>query len=114
MVFGPEDSYEHYLGYDVASFSVDGYQCRDPGAYVSFAAPGRQMSRYSLLGDRTVFFFVFSGVSWRTVASHDVEAQKDILRAAFGRDGWECPDIRKALDRCTDLYFDSVKSNPHG
>lgn len=26
----------------------------------------------------------------------------------FGKDGWECPDILRALDCASDLYFDSV------
>ena len=108
LVFGPEDRYENYLGYDVASFSVDAYPCRDPRTYVSFAAPGRQVSRYSLRGDRTVFFFVFSRGSGRAAAPHDTGAQKNILRATFRQDRWECPDILKSLDRCNDLYFDSV------
>jgi 2-polyprenyl-6-methoxyphenol hydroxylase-like FAD-dependent oxidoreductase len=29
-------------------------------------------------------------------------------RKIFGRDGWECPAILKALDGCDELYFDSV------
>jgi 2-polyprenyl-6-methoxyphenol hydroxylase-like FAD-dependent oxidoreductase len=59
LVFGPEGRFEKYLGYYAASFSIDGYPRRDPRAYVSYAAPGRQVSRYSLRGDRAVFFFVF-------------------------------------------------------
>jgi 2-polyprenyl-6-methoxyphenol hydroxylase-like FAD-dependent oxidoreductase len=60
LVFGPEDHYERYLGYHAASFSVANYPHRDPGAYVSYAAAGRQASRYSLRGGRTVFLLVFA------------------------------------------------------
>jgi 2-polyprenyl-6-methoxyphenol hydroxylase-like FAD-dependent oxidoreductase len=108
LVFGPEGRFEKYLGYYAASFSTDGYPPREPRAYVSYATPGRQVSRYSLRGDRAVFFFVFSRETKLLVGQHDLKAQKDILRKVFGEDGWECPDILKAMETCSDLYFDSV------
>lgn len=108
LAFGPEERFERYLGYYVASFSVEGYPHRDPHAYVSYAAPGRQVSRYSLRGDRTVFFFVFAKDRPLPVGPHDVEAQKEALRAAFGRDKWECPAILRLLEDADDLYFDAV------
>jgi len=108
IVFGPEERFEKYLGYYTASFTVTGYPHRDPHAYVSYAPPGRQVSRYALRGDRTVFFFVFATDERLQIAPHDTPAQKKILREVFGRDGWECPAILKALDDTDDLYFDSV------
>ncbi len=108
LVFGPQDHYEKYLGYYAASFAVDGYPRRDPNAYVAYAAPGRQVSRYSLRGDRTVFFLVFSEAAKLAGKPHDLSAQKQILRDVFGQDGWECPNILKTLDSVSDLYFDSV------
>ena len=36
---------EHFLGYNVAAFSVDAYPHRDEGVYVSYALPGRQAAR---------------------------------------------------------------------
>ena len=107
LVFGPEGRYEEFLGYYAAAFSVAGYPRRDAGAYVS-SAPGRQVSRYSLRGDRTVFFFVFARDARLPISPNDPRAQKDILRKVFGQDGWECPDILRALEDCGDLYFDSV------
>jgi 2-polyprenyl-6-methoxyphenol hydroxylase-like FAD-dependent oxidoreductase len=78
----------------------------DPSAYVSFAAPGRQISRYSLRGDRTVFFVVFASDKKLSVGHHDVNAQMSLLRTLFGEGQWECPEILKAFDTCTDFYFD--------
>jgi 2-polyprenyl-6-methoxyphenol hydroxylase-like FAD-dependent oxidoreductase len=108
LVFGPEGQFEKYLGYYAASFSIDGCPPRDPRAYVSYAAPGRQVSRYSLRGDRAVFFFVFSRETKLLVGQYDLKAQKENLREVFGEDGWKCPDILKAIETCSDLYFDSV------
>jgi 2-polyprenyl-6-methoxyphenol hydroxylase-like FAD-dependent oxidoreductase len=111
LVFGPEGRFEKYLGYYAASFSIDGYPRKDPRAYVSYAAPGRQASRYSLRGDRAVFLFVFSRETNLLVGQRDLKAQKEILREVFREDGWECQDILKAMETCSDLYFDSVSQS---
>ncbi len=108
LVFGPEDRYEDFLGYYVASFGVDDYPRRDPHTFVTYAAPGRQLSRYSLRGDRTVFLFVFANDKRLPFGPHNLDAQKDTLKAAFGRDGWECRDILAAMDRSGEVFFDPV------
>jgi 2-polyprenyl-6-methoxyphenol hydroxylase-like FAD-dependent oxidoreductase len=107
-VFGPEERYENYLGYYAASFSVGHYAHGNPNAYVSFAAPGRQISRYLLRDDRTVFFLAFASEQKLPAAHHDIQAQMHWLRTLFGKEQWECPEILTALDSCTDLYFDPV------
>lgn len=108
LVFGPEEHYERYLGYYAASFSVANYPHGDPGAYVSYAAPGRQISRYSLRDGRTVFLLVFASERRLRLEHHSVAAQLDLLRRLFGEDRWECPAMLKVLDTRTDLYFDPV------
>jgi 2-polyprenyl-6-methoxyphenol hydroxylase-like FAD-dependent oxidoreductase len=108
LVFGSQSRYEKYLGYYTASFSLDGYPHRDVRPYVSYAMPGRQASRYALRGGRTIFFFVFSRNTKSLASQHDLVAQEEILRDAFGKDGSECPAILKAMETCSDLYFDSV------
>jgi len=108
LVFGPEHRYEHYLGYCAASSSVDTYPHNDPRAYVTYAAPGRQISRYLLRGGRTVFFFVLARNEKLTVGEHDIQTHKRLLHDAFDGEGWECHEILRALDRCQELYFDSV------
>jgi 2-polyprenyl-6-methoxyphenol hydroxylase-like FAD-dependent oxidoreductase len=108
LVFGPEDLYERYLGYYAASFSAEDYPHRDPRAYVSYAAPGRQVSRYSLRDGRTVFLLVFASDHRLRLEHHKFAAQVDLLRRLFGEDRWECPAMLNALESCTDLYFDPV------
>lgn len=108
LVFGPDGRHEKYLGYYAASFTAAGYPHQDPGAYVGYAAPGRQVSRYALRDGRTAFFFVFASNSKLAVGPHDLSAQKRILRERFGQDRWECPEILAALDGSSDLYFDPV------
>lgn len=108
LVFGPQGRYEKYLGYYAAAFSANGYPHQDRRAYVSYAAPGRQVSRYALRGDRTAFFFVFASGTLLPIGPHDLDAQKEILRKTFAPDRWECQEILAALDSSSELYFDPV------
>ena len=108
LVFGPDRLFEKYLGYYAASFATDDYPHQDPEAFVSFAAPGRQITRYTLRNGHTVFLFVFSSASKLDIGPHDVDTQKDILTREFGIDEWECPDILQRLKRASELYFDPV------
>ena len=59
LVFGPEQDFEHYLGCKVAACVVDGYRPRDELVYVMYSTPGRQLDRFALRGDRTMFLFIF-------------------------------------------------------
>ncbi|MGA9677298.1 MAG: FAD-binding domain [Mycobacterium sp.] len=103
LAFGPDQDFEHYLGCKVAACVVDGYRPRDELVYVMYSTPGRQLDRFALRGDRTMFLFIFR-------AQHDDSgvAPKEQLRNKFGDVGWESRDILAALDDVDDLYFDVV------
>jgi 2-polyprenyl-6-methoxyphenol hydroxylase-like FAD-dependent oxidoreductase len=106
LVFGAQARYEKDLGYRVAAFETTGYRPRDELVYILHGAPGRQVGRFTLNEDRTLFLFVFAGRG--EPEAHGIEAQKMMLREAFQGDGWEVPGILAALDSCNDLYFDRV------
>ena len=106
LVFGPQDRYEKDLGYRVAAFETGRYRPRNELVYIIHGAPGRQVGRFALHDDRTLFLFIFHGGG--ETEAHGVAAQKAILRKAFEGDGWELPRILAALDTCDDLYFDRV------
>jgi len=106
LIFGPQDRYEKDLGYRVAAFETTGYRPRDELVYVIHDAPGRQVGRFALRDDRTLFLFIFG--SGGEPEAHGLAAQKKILRRTFEGDGWELPRILAALDACGDLYFDRV------
>ena len=108
LVFGPEKRFEKYLGYIVAAFQAQGYRPRDELVYVSYAIPGRQVARFAMREDRTMFLFVFAADRPPDVDAHDLAAQKALLHATFRDAGWECPQILAALDATDDLYFDRV------
>jgi len=103
LCFGPERDFEHYLGCKVAACVVDGYRPRDELTYVTYNRPGRQVGRFALRDDHTMFLFIFRDEHEGTGGS-----PKDRLRNQFGEAGWECRDILAALDDVGDLYFDVV------
>jgi 2-polyprenyl-6-methoxyphenol hydroxylase-like FAD-dependent oxidoreductase len=103
LVFGPELDFEHYLGCKVAACVVDGYRPRDELAYVMYSTPGRQLDRFALRGDHTMFLFIF-----RAEQDNTHTAPKEQLRNEFGGVGWESQDILATLDDVDDLYFDVV------
>ena len=103
QVFGPEQDFERYLGCKVAACVVDRYRPRDDLVYVTYGSPGRQLARFALRDDRTMFLFIFRA------DRHDAgTTPKDQLRNEFGDVGWEGRAFLAALDEVDDLYFDVV------
>ncbi|HZQ55467.1 MAG TPA: FAD-binding domain [Bryobacteraceae bacterium] len=105
IAFGPEPQFENYLGYKVAALEVDGYAPRDELVYVMYTEVGRQIARFSMRGNRTMFLFTFADSN---LDIGDLPDQKHVLREQFGKGGWECPQILDALDQASQLYFDRV------
>lgn len=107
LVFGEQDQFEKYLGYRVAAFTVSGYYPRDEDVYVSYSLPGRQVARFAMRNGQTMFLFVFADANSRYDQEPGID-HKDILRAEFGKAGWECPQILEAMKSCGEIYFDRV------
>jgi 2-polyprenyl-6-methoxyphenol hydroxylase-like FAD-dependent oxidoreductase len=108
LIFGPQEHFEVSLGYHVAAFESGGYEPRDELVYVSYGVPGRQVSRFSMRDDRTLFLFVLRDEYLAEGHSYDEPDPKEDLRRAFAGVGWECPRILKAMDDADDIYFDRV------
>ena len=104
LVFGPESDFETSLGYHVAAFETGGYRPRDELLFVSHNLPGRQISRFSMRDDRTLFLFIFRD----ELMDSGHEEPKAVVRRVFKGAGWEWPQIEPELERATDMYFDSV------
>jgi 2-polyprenyl-6-methoxyphenol hydroxylase-like FAD-dependent oxidoreductase len=103
LVFGPDSEFASSLGYHVAAFEVEGYHPRDELVYISHSLPGRQISRFSMRDDRTMFLFIFRD----ELMSGDDEP-KSVLRHVFADSGWEWPQIESEMDRATEIYFDTI------
>lgn len=103
-----DDSDEVPLGYHVAAFEAEGYRPREELVFVSYSLPGRQISRFSMRGDRTLFLFVFRDEYLGGMRPRNAEEQKQALKKAFTGGAWECETIFEAMDHASELYFDRV------
>jgi 2-polyprenyl-6-methoxyphenol hydroxylase-like FAD-dependent oxidoreductase len=108
LAFGPESRYERFLGYTVAAFESEGYQPRDEDVHVMYSVPGRQVGRFTMRDQRTMFLFIVADDDARSISPHDTAEQKAYLHRRFSGLGWECSQILSALEDRTDLYFDRV------
>jgi len=108
LTFGTEAQFERPLGYYVAAFDIEGYPHRDELVYVSHAVPGRQVSRFSMRGDRTLFLFVFRDEYMKAALPETTEQQRSVLRSIFANAGWECGEILARMDEADEIYFDRV------
>jgi 2-polyprenyl-6-methoxyphenol hydroxylase-like FAD-dependent oxidoreductase len=106
LVFGPQDRFEHYLGYKVAAFEIAGYRPREEDVYMLYTEVGRQVARFSMRDDRTTILFVH--IDEDPATPDDLAGQKAALHKVFDGDGWECAPILAALDAADELYFDRV------
>jgi 2-polyprenyl-6-methoxyphenol hydroxylase-like FAD-dependent oxidoreductase len=108
IAFRPESDLEFSLGCHVAAFEAEGYQPREELVFLSHNIPGRQLSRFSLRDDKTLFLLIF-----RDEFLHGSEPESDAERIAaltrvFAGSGWEWPRIQARLPAAGDLYFDRV------
>jgi 2-polyprenyl-6-methoxyphenol hydroxylase-like FAD-dependent oxidoreductase len=108
LVFKPDEAVEVSLGYYVAAFEIKGYRSRDELVWLSHAVPGRQISRWSMRDDRTVFLFIFRDEYLITESPSTDQERKAVLAKVFGDVGWECPQILAGMAQVGTIYFDRV------
>ncbi len=108
LAFGPEAGVEVSLGYHVAAFEVEGYRPRDELVYLSHGVPGRQISRFSMRDDKTLFLFVFRDEYLTAESPSTEQERKSVLTNVFADVGWECPRILAAMADASGIYFDRV------
>jgi 2-polyprenyl-6-methoxyphenol hydroxylase-like FAD-dependent oxidoreductase len=108
LAFGPEAGFEVSLGYHVAAFEVEGYRPRDELVYVSHGIPGRQISRFAMHHDKTLFLFVFRDEYLTGERPASEPAYKAVLTGVFADVGWEGPQILAAMEHGNGVYFDRV------
>ena len=100
------DNIEVYLGFKVAACQVSSYPFSDASAYVSFATPGKSLSRFSLRDDKTLLLFIYHDSNPEVPKT--LEERKQEVHRVFDGEGWECKDALACLDTCEDVYLDSV------
>ncbi len=108
LAFGDESQFGMPLGYSVAAFECAGYRPRDENIYIGYSRPGQQVARFTLRGDRSLFFFIFAGDLTLADGLPDSVEAKRILHAQFDGAGWESAQILAAMEGVDEIYFDSV------
>ncbi|MGH9821382.1 MAG: FAD-binding domain [Pyrinomonadaceae bacterium] len=108
LAFGAEAAFEKDLGYYVAAFEADGYEPRDELVYMSHGTPGKQISRFSMRDNKTLFLFVFEGKFVTGMPLTNDGERRSALRKAFADVKWESPQILREMDRVSEIYFDRV------
>lgn len=108
LAFGPDAGIEVSLGYHVAAFEVEGYRPRDELVYLGYAVPGRQIFRFAMRDDKTVFLFAFRDKYMPLGSPTSEQERKAALAHIFADAGWECPRILAAMANVGDIYFDRV------
>jgi 2-polyprenyl-6-methoxyphenol hydroxylase-like FAD-dependent oxidoreductase len=108
LALGPEAQFEQPLGYYVAAFHAAGYRPRDDLTYLSYTTPGREIARFALRGDRTLFLMIFEAERLAGAEPADFAGRKAVLRQVFAGHGWETDRILDTLDAADDLYFDRM------
>jgi 2-polyprenyl-6-methoxyphenol hydroxylase-like FAD-dependent oxidoreductase len=108
LAFAPGAAAEVALGYHVAAFEVDGYHPRDELVYLSYGVPGRQLSRFAMRGDKTLFLGVIRDEYMPGGWPSTPRERKAAISGVFAGLGWECAAILAAMERATDVYCDRV------
>ena len=108
LVFGPEEPFNHSLGFCFNLFSMPNDRGLSHGGIVH-AEPGRTAGIWAVQDSPRVFgFLAFATEEAPVSASRDAQEQIQRTREAFAGMGWEVPRLLDAMAQADDLYFDSV------
>jgi 2-polyprenyl-6-methoxyphenol hydroxylase-like FAD-dependent oxidoreductase len=107
LIFGNETQFEKYYGYYTSSFTIANFSYTDL-AFSMYNVPHKQVAVYSYADDKTAAFFVFTSAEKLSYEHHDIEKQKQILKAEFINSGWKCPELLSKMEDTSDFYFDSI------
>jgi len=106
LMFDSEKKAQTRLGYSFAAFSAKGYQPRLEDVYSCYTVPGKQIARFALREDITVFFCIFAR------DKHDAAAEqfhsKEYVERKIQGVCCESKAILQALKDSDDFYCDEV------
>ena len=107
MAFGESDQFIRYMGYNTAAFTFPRTSTyKSVYSFDSLAEPKRQVTLYSIEGDRLAAFFLFNKEKPSGRISREQAIEE--LRANYGDMGWVVPDVLKEANNASDFYYDDV------
>jgi 2-polyprenyl-6-methoxyphenol hydroxylase-like FAD-dependent oxidoreductase len=108
LAFGPEEQFHRYLGYCFAGFTMPNPLGLSHEG-VMWNAPGRAAALYAVGDHPQVHGFLnFALPEPPFAAFRDPAAQRELVAAVFADDGWEVPDMVRAMRTADDLFFDVI------
>jgi 2-polyprenyl-6-methoxyphenol hydroxylase-like FAD-dependent oxidoreductase len=108
LTFGPEEQFHRYLGYCFAGFTMPNDLGLSHEA-VMWNERGRAAALYAVgEGESVHGFLSFARTEAPFGAFRDPEAQRALVTEMFAGDGWEVPQLVKAMHAADDLFFDTV------
>jgi 2-polyprenyl-6-methoxyphenol hydroxylase-like FAD-dependent oxidoreductase len=108
LAFGPEEQFHRYLGYCFAGFTMPNPLGLSHEG-VMWNVPGRAAALYAVGDHPQVHGFLnFALPEPPFAAFRDPAAQRELVAAVFADDGWEVPDMVRAMRRADDLFFDVI------
>ncbi|PTA66672.1 FAD-dependent monooxygenase [Deinococcus arcticus] len=107
LALGAERDTVTSLGYWTAAFTASDAHAGEPGTYISFTAPGRQVARFALRGGHSAYFLLWAQPG-RPTPGLDGAAQRRVLERVFAHSGVLGDRMLTALPRAQDLYLDVV------
>lgn len=107
MTFEESDTFIRYMGYQTAAFTFPHTSnFESVYAFDSLAEPKRQVTLYSIKGNRLAAFFLFSKEkpSGRITREQAIEELQD----HYGDMEWVVPDVLEEAHNASDFYYDDV------
>jgi 2-polyprenyl-6-methoxyphenol hydroxylase-like FAD-dependent oxidoreductase len=105
LVFGPEENFFRYLGYQTAAFLFDDARIRAAigDDFVLASKPGREFGLYRVRDGRILSVWIHAYADAARPAD-----TRQALKDLYAGMGWFAPDALAALDGVQHLYYDQV------
>jgi 2-polyprenyl-6-methoxyphenol hydroxylase-like FAD-dependent oxidoreductase len=107
LTFGDESQFIRHLGYYVSIFTTANHLHLDRWQLV-YSMPGKLAGIYSSRQNgeaKAMFYFTSPQI---TYDRHNSQEQKELVAKMFAGEGWEIPQLLKAMQDAPDFYFDSI------
>ncbi|MFT4119189.1 FAD-dependent monooxygenase [Bradyrhizobium sp.] len=108
LVFGPETTYNHYLGFAFNLFSMPNDLGLSREAVI-YAEPGRIAGFLAVRDYPDLFAFLIFAADTPPFGQHAEKAEQiERTAALFADGGWQVPRMVEAMRHADDLFFDTV------